>query len=167
MPAGENVVKMLGALEDYYGRPYTDVQRRVIAQHLGNLPYEYTLDLYRVVINRHEPTQQRPIPDLPRFRECQAEMNPPEAYRQAALPDPDDLETEKDPALMTKVMDELNSRKRNGELNREYRERLRQLVAKGDATKDQEYQIRVIDEFGGDWRTAWAKIGGEYSARSG
>lgn len=163
---GDSVAKMLGALEDYYGKKYTDVQRRVLVQNLGDLPYEYTLDLYKVVVNQHAPTQLRALPDLPRFRECQGELNPSATYGRPALPDPDDLELTYDPELDAELRAAVEQKAQaDGERNHEERQRIRGKVSKGEASAAEAYWIRVIDEFGGDWRRAHAAIGDTLDAR--
>ena len=138
--------KMVKALEDYYGLSYTPVQRKAILSGLKHPPKPYLLDLYTQVINAFS-SQFKTLPDLSVIRNAQRGMNPADVY----LPPEKLIEdrSEETMAIIDSQLAEMHDDE--GESNHFERERIREKVRKGDATKYEVYWIHVVDDLGGKW----------------
>lgn len=158
------VDRMLDAFEQYYGLEYTPKMRSALISHLGNPPKSYLLELYKQTIEQIE-SRWGKLPDIAAIVKIKQQLpeawtfttgGAPELTEDAGL-DPDDVQATYNPGLDGKLRDAVNARaKQDGEINHRNRERMREKVRKGEATKAEHYRIWCIDVHNGDWRAARA-----------
>ncbi len=142
-----NGVELLKAFQVHYEPNdggqlrYNDQQKLDIIRTVGDVPGEYLSELYLVVTQTHE-AKFRSLPDAAVVSKAMASMDDPATY----LP-PQKLLDEPSP-----VVQELVEQVRESENGNEFeRQRIRNRVAKNDATVYERWWIHVIDDLGGNW----------------
>ena len=145
--------EMLGALEDYYDAMYNGPQRAALRKSLVGLPKAYLLELYTQVTMSH-PAQYGKVPDLAVVSKVRTGMDRPETY----LAPEDVPRIEYNPEVQGVIDASLATRTaEDGEPNHYHRQLIRTKAAKGDATKAEVFWLKVIDEYGGNWREAYKR----------
>lgn len=144
---------LLDAFQMHYaGLKYTAGQRKELTERYSWIRPAYKVAVYEAVVTTH-PAALRSLPDMAVIESAMRGLNRPESYEP-----PQPLLEDMTEAVHDSVRDAINAKaKRDGELNHEERNRVRQRVLRGQATEYERFWIRAIDEHGGDWRLAVAK----------
>ena len=151
---------LMGAFEQYYStekdeRHYSRKMAQTICDSYAWISEGYKTSFYEEVVRNFTPTATRPLPDMAAL--SAAERALPPAATLAKPPRETKAELERTDQL---IRDRINAKaKREGEVNHEERERIREKMRRGEATRWEVRWITVIDKYGGDWGRAMRELG--------
>ena len=115
----------------------------------------YSEMLFNEVVRTFEPTSTRPLPDLAAIAKAEKALPDPAMTARPAAESREKLER-----TDTLIRERVNAKaKEDGEVNHVERQRVREKMRRGEATKWEVRWITVIDKYGGDWGRAMRELG--------
>ena len=115
----------------------------------------YAEMLLREVVRTFEPTSTRPLPDLAAIAKAEKALPDPAMIARPAAESREKLER-----TDTLIRERVNAKaKEDGEVNHVERQRVREKMRRGEATKWEVRWITAIDKYGGDWGRAMRELG--------
>ena len=144
---------LMGAFEQYYStekdeRHYSRKMAQTICDSYAWINEGYKTSFYEEVVRNFTPTATRPLPDMAAL--SAAERALPPAATMAKPPRETKAELERTDQL---ICDRINAKaKREGEVNHEERERIRDKRERGDATVYELWWLECIEQHGGKYK---------------
>jgi hypothetical protein len=165
---------LIGAFMAYYATRERQPRygQRMAEEMVDSLSWmgpRYKQAVYEEVLRTFVPTQMRPLPDMAAVNKAMKELPPPDTFRdytQSNLIDAPlnvDANAEDRRAwtdLLEKMRRDLRGRKdRSGAYAPDEVDRVRRKAERGEASEYEQYWLRVMEEFSGDWEAARKTIG--------
>ena len=154
------IADMLQAFSMHYGGlRYTAGQYAELMGKYSWIERVYKNALYDEVIASH-PASLRSLPDVAVIEKAMLSLGRPEIFAPPQIEAPIDAEDRSEviAKITAAVMHHVEPIPEMADSGEAERQRIRVRVLKGQATECEAFWIRCIDDYGGDWRRAYADL---------